>query len=153
MTYYGIWTQAGQILCPECAEHLGKGIKRQCTYASAKAYCDHCHRPIYVTEGLAQEQRLMYHARQASYYDSYMSQTGGMCHACEIRFTDFAGKQWCCSCVYYVNPQDPGECIWYTETYNYDFELESERTASSVDEILNNIYWMQRNCCAIPSAD
>ena len=151
MTQYGIWTQSAQILCPECATHVGKGMQLQFMYASAKGYCEHCRKPILLAEEIAQEQRLMYWARQASYYDSWMDQTGGMCHACVINFQDFAGKQWCCSCTFHTNQNDPDENGWYTEIYNDCFDLVSEREASSVDEILGNIYWMQRNNCAIPS--
>lgn len=152
MTKYGIWTQHAQILCPDCARHVGKGMQQQMMYAVGSAYCDHCHKVIKADEALAREQHLIYVARQAGYVNTYMSQTGGMCHACEISFEDFAGKAWCCSCVMIINSSDPGEYYWSTEIYNSDCELVSERSASSEEEILSNIYWMQRNCSAIPSA-
>ena len=153
MTKYGIWTQQGQVLCPECASHVGKGMQMQMTYSIGFAYCDHCHKMIHAEESISREQHLVYAARQAGYADTYLVQTGGMCHACEITFKDFSDKQWCCSCTMQINPSDPGDYYWYTELYDDKYELVSERTATSEEEILNNIYWMQRNCCAIPNTN
>ncbi len=152
MTQYGYWTQHAQILCPDCVEHVGHGMKQLMKYGIGTATCDHCHKSIKVEESLAEEQMLVYKARQTGYPDSYMDQTGGMCHNARISFIDFAGKQWCCYCSFYINPDDPGETTWFTEILDQDFDLVSERSASSIEEILSNIYWMQRNCSAIPSA-
>ena len=151
MTKYGVWTQAGQILCPECASQLGKGVKQKQTYASGEAKCEHCQRKILVDGSLAKEQELVYKARQNSYVDSWMQQAGGMSHVASISFTDYSGRQWSYLCTYQINPMDYGDTYWYTEVYGETGELLSERDASSIEEILENIYWMQRNCCIIPS--
>lgn len=151
MTKYGIWTQNAQVLCPECASQIGKGMKMEMRFATGKAKCEHCHKEILVDESLAQEQKLVYAARQASYANSWLSQTGGMCHAAEINFKDFSDRDWCCICTFHVNPADPDEYYWYTEIMAPTLFIEAERDASSIDEILNNIYWMQRNCCHIPT--
>lgn len=148
MTRFGFWTQNAQILCPDCAHKIGKGMQQQMMYSTSIAICEYCHREILITPELAAEQKLVYEARRAGYVESWMSQTGGMCHAAEILFEDFDGHKWFCSCTYHI---DSGE-YWWIETYSEQQELVSEREANSNYEVLDNIYWMQRNCCAIPSA-
>lgn len=152
MTKYGIWTQQGQMLCPSCATKVARGMQKSMTYAIGVGYCDHCGRTICVDESLAREQYLVMYMRRHDYPDSWLVQTGGMCHAAEINFVDFAGHEWCLLCTMNINPSDPGEYYWYTELMNKAGDILMERDASSEEEIKDNIYWMQRNCGPMPSS-
>lgn len=148
---YGTWTQQGQVLCPVCATKVARGKQLQMDYAIGKGYCDHCGRMISLDESLAREQHLVRFLRRHDYPDTWLAQTGGMCHAVEANFTDFAGVDWCLMCTMVINPQDPGDYYWYTELVDSSGDIVMTRDASSEEEINDNIYWMQRHCGPMPS--
>lgn len=151
MTKYGIWTQQGQVLCPSCATKVARGMQKQMTYEIGKGYCDHCGRMVIVDERLAREQHLVRFLRRHDYPDSWLEQTGGMCHAATVTFEDFSGIAWTLNCTMQINPADPGDYYWYTELIDRSGDIVMERDAGSEEEIADNIYWMQRNSSPMPS--
>ena len=151
MTQYGIWTQQGQLLCPSCATKVARGMQMRMDLEVGKGYCDHCGRMIVIDERLAREQHLVHFMRRHDYPDSWLVQTGGMCHSAEINFVDFSDTAWCLSCTMQINSQDPGEYYWYTELIDKHGDIVMERDACSEEEIAENVYWMQRHCGPMPS--
>ena len=147
---YGVWTQHAQILCPTCARAIGQGIQFEQTHENSEGQCEHCGKPIVLNLSLAQEQHLMYEARQQGYPESHMVQAGGMTHNCTISFKDFHGDWWYMSCYCLENNNS---IEWTTEIADCHGEVVSYRDAMDVHEILQNVYWMQRNCMALPSTE
>lgn len=135
MTRRGVWTQNAEILCDECAKHVGHGVKMMMD-GSAVAYCEHCHAPILCDEDIQQEQELQYLIRQVGFCDSYMAQTGGMCHALEVEVSTTHQ-------VYLFSITSHRDDDWYIEIYEQN-DFAAGRTASSMQEIIEYVQWVRR---------
>lgn len=146
MTRPGIWTQFAEVLCSDCADHVGHGAKMKME-GTLIGFCDHCHAPIIVDEAIGREHELMYLARQAGFTYSCMSQTGGMCHALEITVQESAFRH-----IYIFSVTYQGADDWYMEIYENQ-EMIAERTASSMSEILDYALWVRRGNYPCTSSD
>jgi len=142
----GIWTQQAEVLCNDCADKVGHGMKMKME-GTLIGYCDHCHAPIIIDEHIGREHELMYLTRQAGFTYSYMSQTGGMCHALEVTVQESAFRH-----VYVVSITYQDADDWYLEIYENQ-EMIAERTASSMSEIVEYLQWVRRGNRPCTSSD
>lgn len=146
MTRQGVWTQQAEILCIDCADKVGHGMKMKMD-GTASGKCEHCHTSITINEAIGREQHLMYLARQHGFTYSYMSQTGGMCHALEVTIQEPVFRH---VYMFSITYQDDDE--WYLEIYENQ-EMVAERTATSICEVLDYMMWVRRGNHPCTSSD